>query len=88
MTSSSVSIERTRRTRNETKTMDDAIERVERAIEAMRQGEFVIILDAQDRENEGDLCVAAGGVTPEDVNFMAKHGRGLICLALSCDRLD
>ena len=88
MTSSSVSIERTRRTRNETKTMDDAIERVERAIEAMRQGEFVIILDAQDRENEGDLCVAAGGVTPEDVNFMAKHGRGLICLALSGDRLD
>lgn len=68
--------------------MDEAIERVERAIEAMTEGERVIILDAQDRENEGDLCVAASEVTPEDVNFMAKHGRGLICLALTGERLD
>lgn len=68
--------------------MDEAIKRVERAIEAMEAGESIIILDAQDRENEGDLCVAADRVSPEDVNFMAKHGRGLICLAMTGERLD
>jgi 3,4-dihydroxy 2-butanone 4-phosphate synthase/GTP cyclohydrolase II len=68
--------------------MNEAIERVEEAIEAVRNGDVVIILDAQDRENEGDLCVAATEVDPEDINFMAKHGRGLICLALTGERLD
>lgn len=68
--------------------MDEAIERVEKAIEAMRRGELVIILDAQDRENEGDLCIAAEQVTSEEINFMAKHGRGLICLAMTGERLD
>ncbi len=67
---------------------DGAIERVERAIEAMKAGEHVVILDAEDRENEGDLCVAAEHVSDNDINFMAKHGRGLICLAMTGDRLD
>jgi len=63
---------------------------IEEAIEQFRQGRFVIIVDDEDRENEGDLAIAAEMVTPEAVNFMAKEGRGLICLALSediCDRL-
>ncbi|MFB6264156.1 MAG: 3,4-dihydroxy-2-butanone-4-phosphate synthase, partial [Bradymonadaceae bacterium] len=68
--------------------MPESIERVESAIEAMHNGEMVVILDAQDRENEGDLCVAAETVDADDVNFMAKHGRGLICLAMTGDRLD
>jgi len=68
--------------------MSDEVERVEAAIEAMQRGEMVVILDAQDRENEGDLCVPATEVTAEDINFMAKHGRGLICLALTGKRLD
>ncbi len=68
--------------------MNDAIERVEDAIEATRRGEVIIILDAQDRENEGDLCVAAEHVGSDEINFMAKHGRGLICLAMTGDRLD
>jgi 3,4-dihydroxy 2-butanone 4-phosphate synthase/GTP cyclohydrolase II len=68
--------------------MEGAIERVERAIEAMKAGEQVIILDAEDRENEGDLCVAAESISDDDINFMAKHGRGLICLAMTGDRLD
>ncbi|MHB9090394.1 MAG: bifunctional 3,4-dihydroxy-2-butanone-4-phosphate synthase/GTP cyclohydrolase II [Chloroflexota bacterium] len=61
---------------------------VEEAIERYRRGEIVIIVDDEDRENEGDLCVAAEKATPEAVNFMAKHGRGLICLAIGGRRLD
>ncbi|HXG58589.1 MAG TPA: bifunctional 3,4-dihydroxy-2-butanone-4-phosphate synthase/GTP cyclohydrolase II [Thermoanaerobaculia bacterium] len=64
---------------------------VEEAAEIYRRGEFVIIVDDEDRENEGDLCIAAEKVTPEAINFMAKHGRGLICLALTeerCRELD
>src|SRR5687767_4851782 len=64
---------------------------VQEAAELYRRGEFVIIVDDEDRENEGDLCIAAERITPEKVNFMAKHGRGLICLALSeerCNNLD
>jgi len=52
-------------------------------IEEIRQGRMVVLLDDEDRENEGDLVMAAQYVTPEDINFMAKHGRGLICLTLS-----
>jgi len=63
-------------------------ERVEDAIEAMERGEMVIILDAEDRENEGDLCFPADAVSPDRINFMAKHGRGLICLAMTGERLD
>src|SRR5256885_12645190 len=63
---------------------------VEEAAELVRKGELVIIVDDEDRENEGDLCMAAEKVTPEAINFMARFGRGLICLALdgpTCDRL-
>lgn len=61
---------------------------IEQAIEELREGRFIIIVDSEDRENEGDLCVAAELITPEKINFMAKHGRGLICLPLLPDRLD
>src|SRR4051794_37202173 len=64
---------------------------VEEAAELYRKGEFVIIVDDEDRENEGDLCLAAEKVTPQAVNFMATHGRGLVCLALTeerCNELD
>jgi 3,4-dihydroxy 2-butanone 4-phosphate synthase/GTP cyclohydrolase II len=64
---------------------------VEEAAEIYRRGEFVIIVDDEDRENEGDLCIAADKITPQAINFMAKHGRGLICLALTeerCKELD
>ncbi|MGZ5439511.1 MAG: 3,4-dihydroxy-2-butanone-4-phosphate synthase, partial [Candidatus Aminicenantales bacterium] len=56
---------------------------VETALEAVRAGRMIIIIDDEDRENEGDLMVAAEKVTPEIVNFMARHGRGLICLPLT-----
>jgi len=61
---------------------------VDEAIAAFRAGRFVIIVDDEDRENEGDLAIPAGFVTPEAVNFMATHGRGLICVAMSGERLD
>jgi 3,4-dihydroxy 2-butanone 4-phosphate synthase/GTP cyclohydrolase II len=59
---------------------------IEEAAELYRRGEFVIIVDDEDRENEGDLCLAAEKVTPEAINFMARFGRGLICLALTEER--
>jgi 3,4-dihydroxy 2-butanone 4-phosphate synthase/GTP cyclohydrolase II len=58
------------------------------AIEDIRAGRFVIIVDDESRENEGDLAIAAEKVTPEAINFMAKYGRGLICLPISGQRLD
>jgi 3,4-dihydroxy 2-butanone 4-phosphate synthase/GTP cyclohydrolase II len=64
---------------------------VEEAAEIYRRGELVIIVDDEDRENEGDLCIAAEKVTPATINFMARFGRGLICLALTeerCNELD
>ena len=61
---------------------------VEDAIEDIRQGKFVVVVDAADRENEGDLTIAAQFATPEAVNFMTKEARGLICLCLSEDRCD
>lgn len=63
-----------------------SIERVEQAIQEIRRGKMVILVDDEDRENEGDLVMAADWVTPEAVNFMAKHGRGLICLSLTAER--
>jgi 3,4-dihydroxy 2-butanone 4-phosphate synthase/GTP cyclohydrolase II len=66
----------------------EALQRVERAVEAFRAGELVILVDDEDRENEGDLCMAAEKVTPEAINFMATHGRGLICLTMTGKRLD
>src|SRR5262245_41210904 len=65
-----------------------ALASVEAAIEDIRAGKLVILVDDADRENEGDLCVAAEKVTPEAINFMAKHGRGLICLSLTEPQLD
>jgi 3,4-dihydroxy 2-butanone 4-phosphate synthase/GTP cyclohydrolase II len=61
---------------------------VEEAIEDIRQGKMVVVCDDEDRENEGDLTLAAQFATPEAINFMAKEGRGLICLALTPDRCD
>jgi len=58
------------------------------AIEDIKVGKFVIIVDDEDRENEGDLAMAAEKVTPESINFMAKHGRGLICMPVVGERLD
>jgi 3,4-dihydroxy 2-butanone 4-phosphate synthase/GTP cyclohydrolase II len=62
--------------------------RIEEALEQIRQGRMVILVDDEDRENEGDLCIAAEKVTPEAVNFMAREGRGLICLSLTEERAD
>ncbi|MEN8232184.1 MAG: bifunctional 3,4-dihydroxy-2-butanone-4-phosphate synthase/GTP cyclohydrolase II [Thermodesulfobacteriota bacterium] len=59
-----------------------AVSRIEEVIEDIRAGKMVILVDDEDRENEGDLCMAAEAVTPEAINFMAKYGRGLICLTL------
>src|SRR5436305_10825720 len=61
---------------------------IEEAIEDIRAGKFVVVVDAPDRENEGDLTIAAQFCTPEAVNFMATHGRGLICLCLTEERCE
>jgi 3,4-dihydroxy 2-butanone 4-phosphate synthase/GTP cyclohydrolase II len=61
---------------------------IEEAIEEIRQGKMVVVCDDEDRENEGDLTMAAQFVTPAAINFMAKHGRGLICLSLTPERCD
>ncbi len=61
---------------------------VDEAVDAIREGRMVIVVDDEDRENEGDLTVAAEKTTPEIINFMAKHGRGLICLPMPGDWLD
>jgi len=61
---------------------------IEETVEAIKNGEMVIIVDDEDRENEGDLVMAAEKVTPEAINFMAKNGRGLICLPATGERLD
>ncbi|OGW37244.1 MAG: bifunctional 3,4-dihydroxy-2-butanone 4-phosphate synthase/GTP cyclohydrolase II [Nitrospirae bacterium GWD2_57_9] len=61
---------------------------IEEAIEDIRQGKMVILVDDEDRENEGDLTMAAEAVTPEAINFMAMYGRGLICLSLTPERVE
>ena len=68
-----------------------AICSVEEAVEDIRQGRMIILVDDEDRENEGDITIAAEHVTPEAINFMAKYARGLICLPLGpslVDKLD
>src|SRR6476646_8548968 len=63
---------------------------IDDAIAAIGRGEMIIVVDDEDRENEGDLTIAADKITPDAINFMAKHGRGLICLALDagiCEQL-
>jgi 3,4-dihydroxy 2-butanone 4-phosphate synthase/GTP cyclohydrolase II len=62
--------------------------RIEDAVEAFKQGRMIIVCDDEDRENEGDLTIAAEKVTPEAINFMARYGRGLICLSMLPNRLD
>ncbi len=61
---------------------------IEEAVADIRDGKMVILVDDEDRENEGDLTMAAEKVTPEAINFMAKYGRGLICLSLTVDKID
>src|SRR5712691_7452901 len=61
---------------------------IEAAVDELRAGRFVVVVDDEDRENEGDLVLAAERVTPEKINFMAREGRGLICLALTGERCD
>ena len=61
---------------------------VEEAVEEIRQGRMVVLVDDEDRENEGDLAMAAEKITPEAINFMAKNGRGLICMPLTEERCD
>ncbi len=71
--------------------MSTVAQRVERALEEIKAGKFVILVDDEDRENEGDLVIAAEKITPDAVNFMAVEARGLICLAMTgelIDRLD
>src|SRR5881398_3405696 len=58
------------------------------AIEEIRSGRMIVVVDDEDRENEGDLTLAAEKVTQEAINFMAKHGRGLVCLAMTEERLE
>src|SRR3970040_962839 len=61
---------------------------IDEAIESIRAGRLVVVVDDEGRENEGDLTMAAAKVTPEAINFMARYGRGLICLAMVPERLD
>ena len=65
-----------------------AVSPIEEVIEDIRAGKMIILVDDEDRENEGDLCMAAEAVTPAAINFMATHGRGLICLTLSGDIVE
>ena len=55
---------------------------IQQAIDDIREGKFVIVVDDEDRENEGDFIIAAEKITPEKVNFMLKHGRGVLCVPL------
>jgi 3,4-dihydroxy 2-butanone 4-phosphate synthase / GTP cyclohydrolase II len=61
---------------------------IEAAIEELKAGRMIVVVDDEDRENEGDLTMAAEMITPEAINFMATHARGLICLAITCERAD
>ena len=70
------------------KTKGSPFARIEDAVEAIREGRMIIVVDDEDRENEGDLTIAAEKITPEAINFMARHGRGLICLSMTPERLD
>src|SRR5271157_4526692 len=72
----------------EAKNSNGAFAPIEDAVTAIRAGKMVIVVDDEDRENEGDLTMAAEKITPEAINFMARYGRGLICLAMTPERLD
>ena len=75
-------------TRATTDSAWSGLDKVEEIIVAMRDGQMVVVLDDEDRENEGDLIMAASCVRPEDINFMARYGRGLICLTLTRSRCE
>src|SRR5580704_12429541 len=66
----------------------NAMDSIESAISAIREGKMVVVMDDEDRENEGDLVMAAEKVTPEAINFMRKEGGGLICVPMLSERLD
>ena len=68
--------------------MIKSVDRVKKAVEKFKAGKMVIITDDEDRENEGDLVVAAQFATAENINFMAKYGRGLICLSFCISRVS
>lgn len=68
--------------------MRDGFTNVPEALEQVARGRMIVLVDDEDRENEGDLTLAADFVTPEAINFMARYGRGLICLALTGERAD
>ena len=68
--------------------VDNSFSDVPTAVEEIRAGRMIVVVDDEDRENEGDLTMAAEKITPDAINFMAKHGRGLICLAMTPERLD
>jgi 3,4-dihydroxy 2-butanone 4-phosphate synthase/GTP cyclohydrolase II len=61
---------------------------IEEAIEDIKEGKMIILIDDEDRENEGDLTIAAQKITPQAINFMAKYGRGLICLSLTPEKVE
>src|SRR5450631_4918478 len=67
---------------------DSPFSSIEVALDEIRAGRMVVVVDDEDRENEGDLTLAAEHVTPEAINFMARYGRGLICLTLTEERAD
>ena len=64
------------------------LSKVKEAVDDIRKGKMVIVVDEEHRENEGDLTIAAEKITPDVINFMAQHGRGLICMPMTRDRLD
>ena len=68
--------------------MESKFSSIEEAVEDIRAGRMVIVVDDEDRENEGDLVMAASTATPAMINFMAKYARGLICVPMKGDRLD
>ena len=61
---------------------------IQEAIQDIKQGKMIIVIDDESRENEGDLVMAASSATPDNVNFMAKYGRGLVCVTLEGERMD
>src|SRR5437667_8487576 len=73
---------------NAPETIDSPFASIDSAIAAIRRGEIVIVVDDPDRENEGDFVMAADRVTPEAVNFMITHGRGLLCLPMTEERAE
>ena len=68
--------------------MTTAFDPIEEALAAVKDGRMVVVADDENRENEGDLILAAEKVTPEAINFMAQHGRGLVCVALTAERVQ